>query len=342
MKSIIIALLVASPVAAQSNRPVTVKGTLAIQYNSRSAAGRPDVYTMDLNYSDSAVFRGSITNTPIIVGTFGVTQPASLNYRLECDVVNPANPTQRRNIGRLYGDVPISQDGVYDFTAGRLKVAIEQMGRAQGFESAYGGTAAGKPIYKPRGFLETLKKETQNLTKSLNGKTVSIAVKNYDQMAFNGHKIASGPVQVYGEATVNGRMLYDYDRFAWHFQDVSINYAMDGTLKVDRVSGSIRWIERPKSGASREGEYQFDVRVNEPSGEAWAGAGAVSESSFFETDDSIASLTGTMKYRDSLTGNKVMASSVVIDLTGNKLSRQQGMNLTKLILISAIVPMNAE
>lgn len=332
---IAIALLAALTASAQSNKPVTVNGTLGIQYNSRVTAGARDIYTLDLNYSDSAVFRGTITNTPIIVGTFGVIRNASLNYQLDVDVVNPSNPAQRRNVERLVGVVPITPEGVYTYTW--LKV----LPIGQGFERAYEGRAEGKPIYKPKGWLDTLKKEAQRFNKG----GVSITVTNYDVMNFSGHKMAAILSSLYPEAMVNGRMLYDYSRYTWLFQDVAVNYAVDGVLKVDKISGSIRWLEKPKAGSSRDGEYQFDVRINEPvsEGSTFAGAKqASSEASFFEVDNTIPALTGTMRYRDSFTGEKVTTSSVTIDLKGNGLTRQQGMNLTKLILLSAIVPMNAE
>lgn len=344
MKTTIISIIMAFALTClgQSNKPVFVKGTLGIQYNSRVTAGAKDIYNLDLNYSDSAVFRGYITNTPIVVGTFGVNQQASLRYQLDCDVVNPNNPAQRRNIGRLYGLVPISQGGTYDYAAGGLKISILPMGTAQGFDSAYGGTATGKPLHKSKGFLDTLRKEAQSLTRNIGGKSVSISVTNYDKMVFAGHKMAAGPIGIYVDAMVNGQMLYDYDRLAWHFQDVAINYAVTGVLKVDKITGSIRWTEKPRSGTQRDGEYVFDVRVNEPVGEGNAFAAPASEASFFETDTTIPALIGTMKYRDSYTGDKVTTSAVAIELTGNNLTRQQGMNLTKLILLSAIVPLNAE
>jgi len=53
-------------------------------------------------------------------------------------------------------------------------------------------------------------------------------------------------------------------------------------------------------------------------------------------------LVGVMKYKDTLQGETVVASRVAIDLTGNQLTKQQVMNLFKLVFFSSIVPINAE
>ena len=97
-----------------------------------------------------------------------------------------------------------------------------------------------------------------------------------------------------------------------------------------------------------KGEYQFDVRVNEPAPAETAAfsTGPTDESAFFETDSSIPGLTGTMKYTDTLRGSgkdaTTLASSVVIDLKGNNLTKQQTMALCKILIFSAVVPMNAD
>jgi len=85
--------------------------------------------------------------------------------------------------------------------------------------------------------------------------------------------------------------------------------------------------------------------VNEPevkSTEADAFAPAGDESAFFEADPKLAALIGTMKYKDTMSGDTVTQSAVTVDLTGNQLTKQQVMNLCKLILITCVVPMNSE
>jgi hypothetical protein len=163
-------------------------------------------------------------------------------------------------------------------------------------------------------------------------------------MTFNQYTLAAGPVQSYQPVLVNGEMLYDYDKFTWFFNNVTVQYAVSGNIKIDRLSGNIRWVESPQRKTNGEGEYQFDLRVNEPPpNEATAFTTQTSdENAFFESDNSIPALVGTMKYKDTLRGEDTMASTVTIDLVGNNLTKQQTMVLCKLIIFSTVVPMNAD
>lgn len=337
-------LAAATCLAQPTNKPTFIKGTMDIKFNSRTTPGALDSYTLNLNVSDSALFRGSITNTPIQTGAFDrVTRQASIAYNIDCDVVNPANPSQTRNVGRLYGRVPIEASGKYRFDTSTLKVSVVPIGRAQGFESKYGGVAEGRPIAGELGLLKSLKKEVQIISRKVGSKTVSVPVRKYDKMTFISHVIGAGPVQYYPAITVNGTMMYDYDRYCWFFQDVRIAYTEDSKPVEDKITGSIRWIEKPKSGTSREGEYQFDVRINEvPATASDVFAGSSDEAAFFQVDDSLTALTGAMKYKDVMQGDSPSSSLVSVELTGNKLTRQQCMNFAKLILLTCVVPLNAE
>jgi hypothetical protein len=214
---------------------------------------------------------------------------------------------------------------------------------AKGFESKFTGLAAGKPPMKALGLIDSLKKQAVNITKNVNGKNMTIIVKKYDKMQFQNHILGAGPVQIYQEVTVNGEMIYDYDRSVWYFNRMTISYVVDGQQKVDKVSGTILWVESADRKSTGNGEYDFDVRINEPPpGEEAIFASSSDESAFFATDNSIPSLTGTMKYHDTINGDTTTASSVKIDLTGNKLTKQQMMVLCKLLVFSAAVPMNAD
>lgn len=344
--------LMALQATAETNKSTFIKGDMDIRFNTRQLKdGKPtkgvvDNYRLNLNVSDSALFKGNIAFTPYIsgtFGTFGVAQAASLNYLIECDVVNPANPSQTKNVGRLYGVVPIDANGTYWFNDGTLRIGVYTTGRAQGFESKFTGVAAGRPLVKSTGFFDSLKKEAMNISKQIKGKTVTIIVKKYDKMTFTSHVLGAGPVQVYPESTVNGEMVYDYARLAWYFNNVTVSYLVDGRQLTDKLGGNIRWVESPQRKSNGEGEYQFDVRVNDPPpNESTVFAGASDESAFFQTDDSVAALTGAMKYKDMMSGDTVTGSVVAINLQGNKLTRQQTMNLAKLILLSCIVPLNSE
>lgn len=124
---------------------------------------------------------------------------------------------------------------------------------------------------------------------------------------------------------------------------MTITFGTDGHQLQDRISGTIRWVESPERKSNGEGQYEFDIRVNEPvAAESSIFASSSDESAYFQTDLSIPSLTGLMKYKDTMVGETVTASVVRIDLAGNKITKQQCMNLAKLFFFSSIVPINAE
>lgn len=337
-----LALLLALAPTAWAQTNVFVTGSMDIKYNSRltPVKGATDVYGLNINVCNSAVFRGAITFTPFIDGTVGITQNAQLGYDLATDVVNPANPSQTRNIGRLYGVVPISPDGLYNFNTGSLKFGIVGIGQGQGFESAFKGTAQGRPL-KKKGFFDNLKSEALSLTRTVNGKTVKLSVTKYDRMTFNSVVLAQGPVQVYPESTVQGEMVYDYSRYAWHFNGLTITYYVNGKPQQDRITGNIRWQESPKRSLNGEGWYEWDMRFNEPPPNEAAAFSVADEASFFTTDNTIPALTGVMKYKDTLQQGTVTGSAVQVQLVGNQISRVQAMNAFKVILLS-VVPINAE
>jgi len=330
--------------AIDGNLPPTfIQGGIDIRYNSRNQRNAPGVvdrYTLYANVNNSVAFSGSIVQTPRIMSagfiSKNLVQKGKLDFDISCDVINPKNTNQTRNVGKIFGEVPVDENNIYRFENGTARIIVLPLGVAKGFESKFRGLALGKPPVKSQSSIDKLVSEAVNITKNINGKAVKIAIAKYDKMGFQSHILAAGPVQIYPESTVNGDMLYDYARSAWHFQNVSILYSVDGKRLEDKLTGTVRWVENAN-------EYQFDIRVNEPPpSEAAVFAGASDESAFFETDTSIPSLTGVMKYKDTKAGDTVTASQVTINLVGNKLTKQQSMNLFKLIILSSIVPINAE
>lgn len=341
-------------VTAQTPQPQTypdtfIKGNLNIRFDTRLSEkpteGAVDTYTFNVNVSNSARFGGTITQLPTIQGAlYGVKQAGQLSFDLKTDVINPKNPTQMRNVGKVFGIVPVSPSNVYDFTNGTLKTQVFAIGTAKGFDSKFSGLALGKPPTPSDSVLSKLKKEAINFTKTVGGQTMTIAVTKYDVMQFQQHVLAGGPVQIYGEVTVNGTMVYDYDRSSWYFQHVSVQYWDNGRQMQDTLSGDIRWVEDDNRKTNGIGEYDFDIRINEPPpNESAVFSQPSDESAFFATDTSVQGLVGTMKYKDTMTSDgNVTASAVDIDLKGNKLTKQQAMYLCKLLLFSTVVPLNAE
>ncbi len=350
MKNIILIIGLLLFAATTQAQDAFIKGDLFIKFDSRTQldgdqpkVGASDKYKLKVNVSNSVIFDGTIENLPNIKGLISLSQEGKLTHAIECMVVNPKNPTQTRNIGRLYGTVPVDQQNVYRFEDGNLRIGIFGAGGAQGFESRVRGLALGKPPVVENSIFNKLKKEALSIGRTVNGKNIAITVTKYDKMEFQSHVLSAGPVMIYPEVTVNGPMIYDYDRTAWYFQGVTVAYVVDGRAMQDRISGNIRWVESPDRTSSGKGEYQFDVRVNEPAAsEASVFAGPADEAAFFSTDTLNPSLTGTMQYKDTIRDGIVVQSAVVIDLKGNQISKQQVMYLAKLLLMSSIVPLNAE
>lgn len=344
--------LVALAFAQQPAAPdLFIKGDASIRFTTRTSTdgdGKPregvvDKYSLAINVANSVLFRGTIEHTPYIRKIVGSSQLAHLDYAIECDVVNPKNPSQTRNVGRLFGMVPVDDKNVYRFADGNLKTVVFPVGTAKGFESSYKGLAVGKPPASSEGFMTKLKNEAMNVTKMINGKSVALSVTKYDKMEFQAHVLSAGPVQIYPETQVNGSLIYDYGRTAWYFDNVTVAYVVDGRQFQDKLTGNIRWVEASDRASSGLGEYQFDIRVNEPAQtEASVFSGPADESAFFSTDETIPALTGVIKYKDTMAGETVSSSALTVDLKGNKLSKQQVMYLAKLLFVSFTVPLNSE
>lgn len=342
--------LTAAAPAATASAPMFVKGDMNIAFNTKQnppgTKGIMDVYNININVANSVIFHGKMTDTPQIIGgmfTKSVIQPRSLNYDVACDVVNPANPAQTKNIGRMYGAVPISSDGVYNYDAGDLVIDILPLGNAAGFTSKFSGTAAGKPLVRPANWSDTIR-EAVNITRLVNGKPSTVTLKRYDKMDFHNVVLAQGPVQIYQPVTLNGTMLYDYDKSCWFFNNFTVQYADGQNVKIDHVTGTMRWEEDPQRKTNGLGQYEFDIRVNEPVSDGSAAFAAPSdESSFFASDTTIPGLVGTMKYKDTLNADgDTTASAVAIDLTGNNINKQQVMVLAKVIIFASVIPMNSD
>lgn len=343
MKYIIVIFAILASVAFAQEENF-INGSLNIAFDTRTQLdgtspkrGVTDKYKIRVNVSNSVIFDGLIEHLPRVSSTFS-TQNASLTHAIECLVVNPRNPSQTRNIGRLYGTVPIDAQNVYRFEDGNLRIGIFGAAGTQGFESRVRGVAIGKQP-QTSGLVDRFKKEALTISRSVRGNSLALAVTNYDRMEFVAHTLSAGPVPIYPEVTVNGQMIYDYDRTAWYLNGLTASYPQNGRQMQDRLSGNIRWVEN-KAGV---GHYEFDIRINEPLGtEASHFSGPVDEASFFETDSGVAGLTGTMTYKDSMVDDTVVNSAVTIDLKGNHISKEQTMYLAKLLLMSSIIPLNSE
>jgi hypothetical protein len=321
--------------------PVT--GSMQISYRTRAQEtpkpGVTDVYTVNVNVANSAVFHGTIEQLPYIANTLSSDQPGRVSYDVDLDIVNPRNVTQTRNVGKLTGYVPADKQNVYHYDAANsVKVIVFPIGAAKGFESRFNGTVLGKPP-AASGFT----KMKQDAVKLVSSKGGAITLTKYDKMVFQNHVLPSGPVLIYPETTVAGTAFYDYDRSAWHFNNLTLTYNADGKRAVDTLSGSIRWIEAKNRKQTGEGHYELNVYVNEPPPtESSIFAATADESAFFAASDEMPGLIGSISYKDTFAGDTVTNSAIQIDLKANHLSKAQTMALVKLLLFSLLVPLNAE
>lgn len=341
-----IILAVASMAAAFAQTPpvapLGIKGDLRITYNTRGTDGKVktgavDTYSLNLRVAESATFKGTIQHRPFVRNTVAANQNGQLVFDLDGGVINPRDTTQTKDIAKLTGVVPVDAANVYRFEEGNLKMVVFGAGAASGLESRFGGLAHGKPP-AASGFAK-IKQETLRLANSKG----AVVITRYDQMLFAAHKLAAGPVPVYGECVVSGALIYDYNRSAWMPKDLNVTYAANNRRVQDTITGHIRWTEPANRKSSGLGSYLVDLKVNEPAAsEATVFGVASTEADFFSVNTAVASLTGTLAYQDTMINGIVTASVVKVDLVGSQLDKLQLMYLAKLLLISAIVPVNAE
>jgi hypothetical protein len=335
--------------------PLEIKGNMTIDYRTRdrrtgesTVKGTTDVYTLNITAAKSAVFAGTIEQRSYMQILTGSNQLGFVKYDMETSVIHPQTGKVLPN-GKIVGQASITSNNVYTYGDGTrqdsVKMIVFPMGRANGFESPFTGNAVGKPPAKSS--LSKLKQDTVTLFSRKGGK---ILLTKYDKMTLENHVIPAGPAQAYPATTVSGTLFYDYNREAWHFNNVTFSYSATSAQgvterKVDTLTGSIRWIALKNRLQTGVGHYNFDIRVNEPPpSEAAQFAAPSDESAFFDTDDFVPGLSGAMNYKDTFAPNtdKPLRSAVEIDLKSNKLTKQQVVMLTKLIMLSFIVPLNAE
>jgi hypothetical protein len=337
-----------------------IAGTMDIVFDTRTnlddsgdlkpnspKAGISDTYNVTLRVANTTEFSGKVNRQPnLYTKTLGrKKQEAKLRYDLNLAVLNPANLSQKRTVGKWVGEVPIDPNsGAYLLSGGSkddraLRMAVDAVGKTTAFESKFDGRLVGKAEKK-----ESLASYTYK--RVVGGKQVTKTVSRVDPMRFENVRLAKGPAAVYPEATVNGRLDYDYETGNYLTDGIRFAYDVDGKPVEDVVTGTIKWVEDPNRSSNGKGKYEFNLRFNEekvkkPAGESAAFAAADDEAAFFAVDNSVPSLTGTIEYVDQMSGESVTASKVTYKLDGNKLTKQQVMNFAKLWLV-AVGPTNDE
>lgn len=335
-------------------QPGAISGTVNIDFNTRTrltSEGKPqvgakDVYDVALTVAKTTEFKGKVERQPLLTSKLlgRVEQPGQLFYSLDLGVINPANMTQKKTVGKWVGTVPINAEGVYELDGGgdsKLRISVDAIGRAPAFTDNFGGRLYGKG------------KKTQGVmsyVRQLQGKEVKIEVKNSDPMRFENTVLGMGPAQIYPKTSVNGNLDYDYETGNWLTNGIRFSYTVNGKSMEDVVTGSIKWVEDPNRATNGKGQYEFNLRWNEAankpaSTEADAFKTASDEEAFFAVDNSVPSLTGVVKYEDTMAKvngeDSCTASKITYQLDANQLTKQQIMNFIKLWLIG-IGPTNDE
>ena len=335
-------------------------GTMDIQFNTRTnpddsgdlkagsaKLGVQDNYTFTLNVVKTTQFAGAIHRQPNLYSKVLARkkQEALISFDVGLAVLNPKDLSQKKQVGKWVGTVPIdTQSGAYLLSGGSkvespLRIAVDAVGTAQAFTDKFGGKLVGKAEKKEGLAGYTYKRLVGN-------KEVSVTVKRVDPMRFDSIELAAGPAQIYPHTFVNGRLDYDYETGNWLTDGIVFKYSLDGKDYEDKVTGTIKWIEDPDRKTNGKGHYEFNLRFNEEKNkkagsEASAFDKMSNEDAFFAVDESIPSLTGTIDYVDTMSGDTVSASKITYKLSANKLTKQQVMNFAKLWLI-AVGPTNDE
>lgn len=264
----------AGPAAAQNRAamPVTpdkarVTGQMTIDYASRSerSSSGIDSYDMqELKVADLYIMRGSVQRQP----------GSKLTYSLRFDVLNPANPSQiARDVAILRGDLPIDSKGRYLPADGDLRIDVV---KGQQSSSKYGGVLQGRKVLKwwdVASRLRNARAEAEKVySRVVEGKTISIKVKNPDPLGFESVQLPAGPFSFLVPAKVTGNLDYDYELGNWLTDSNGLNiaYTVGDRPYTDKVTGSIRYVEEEgkftdPNGKAREytGYYDYNLRWNE-------------------------------------------------------------------------------
>jgi hypothetical protein len=285
-----------------------VTGQMTIDYASRSerSASGVDTYELqELKVADLFVMRGTVQRQP----------GSRMTYSVRYDVFNPQNPSQlARDVAILRGDLPIDAKGRYLPVDGNLRIDVV---KGQQSSSKFAGVLQGRRVLKWWEIAERLRNVRQEAEKVysrvVEGKTVSIAVKNPDPLGFENVTLAGGPFSFLVPTKVSGNLDYDYELGNWltDGNGLSFAYTVGDRPYIDKVTGSIRFVEEEggftdPSGKKREytGYYDYNLRWNEQTAQTdqsfFSSGGSQDPDAFFSSSDqSKPGLYGRVYYNDS-------------------------------------------
>ncbi|MFO1170101.1 MAG: hypothetical protein U1E49_03940 [Hyphomicrobiaceae bacterium] len=264
----------ALPAAAQTSpglTPITegqnrVTGQIVADFGSRRAAGATgvDVYTINaLKVADLMTMSGTIQRTP----------EKALSYSVKFDVNNPKDRTKvAKDVAILRGDVVIDESGRYLPANGKLRIDIV---KGQKTSAPFSGVLKGREVTRWWEIKEQLAKAQKSVTKAysrvVDGKTITIQVKNPDPLGFDGLVLAAGPFSYLPDTTVRGSLDYDYELGNWLTDNngIELTYKVGDAAQIDKITGSIRFAEEEGSAqidgkaVPYTGYYDYSLRFNE-------------------------------------------------------------------------------
>ena len=289
------------PAAAQTSpglTPITegqnrITGQIVADFGSRRASGATgiDVYTINaLKVADLMTMSGTIQRTP----------EKALSYSVKFDVNNPKDRTKvAKDVAILRGDVVIDESGRYLPANGKLRIDIVKGTKTS---ANFGGVLKGREVTRWWEIKEQLAKAKNQAAKAysrvVDGKVITIQVKNADPLGFDGLVLAAGPFSYLPDTTVRGSLDYDYELGNWLTDNngIELTYKVGDTAQIDKITGSIRFAEE-EGNAQIDGKsipytgyYDYSLRYNETQAKAdeafFDGENSDAEvDAFFSTED---------------------------------------------------------
>ncbi len=333
-------VIAAEPPISQDN---FIKGSLAINWGTRLPQNRDGDYpkidvTDNFAYDvtvGSTFYKGVVQCRPYIFSKHlgRVLQVGDCKYDVNVGVINPANPTQTKTVGKIVGNYAIDQNGQVNLADTPVRMEVQTIGQAKGFISKYTGMFNGKPA-KAETTISKLRaeavKKSATVTRMIGEKSISVKLENVDPVTFQNTGLPSGPSGNYPETTVNGQLIYSYETDNW-FPQLTLN---QGDVK-DVLGGGIKYVEESK-GVAR---YELNVILNEGKGglasEASAFADAKGEDAFFAADPSQSLINGTIGFRTTVGGaNDLPAKTdIAFNIGLQKVTAQQAQSFWKMLLL---------
>jgi hypothetical protein len=319
-----------------------IAGSMVIDWNSRlprnreNDAAKPgvaDVFNMDVAVGNT-FYRGKIECLPYVFSRHigRVIQEGTCRYDIDLGVINPADRSQQRVVGKLVGSAPMDREGRVDLEAGGLRAEVQTIGRAQGFTSNFAGAVLATPV-KARttlsGMIDTATKQSATLTRMVGGNAVNVTLGDVDPVTFQQATVAAGPSANYTAATIDGQMIYSYDTDNW-FPSFKATHAG----QTDTFSGGMKWVDV----SDTSGHYELNILVNEgtaPQDEYSAFEEDMGEEAFFMASPSRPTINGRISFQDTYIGGveAPTRSEVKYDVGVQDVTAQQAQVFWKAMLL---------